>query len=91
MKNIISAVVLLGLIVFGICRFFFTDAEVSKLTALSSQHVVTCYNYHQQVYTGVSTGRVQHKDNELYFESADSHKLVEVMLGQSSSCVIEVK
>lgn len=91
MKNIIALIVALVLVVFGICRFFFTDAEVSKLTALSSQHVVTCYNFHQQIYTGVSTGRVQYKDNELYFESINSHKLVEVLLGQSSSCVIEVK
>ncbi|MBD8129001.1 hypothetical protein IFU23_05755 [Pantoea agglomerans] len=72
-----------------------TDASRSKFTAFGSPHEVQCWNYHQEIYHGISTGRVSHdkegSSDTISFEDADTHQLVEIMLGQSSTCVIKVK
>lgn len=72
-----------------------TDAERSRFGAYGSPHYVTCWNYHEQIYQGVSTGRVSHDKNgasdTISFEDKDTKELIEIMLGQSSTCVIKVK
>lgn len=71
-----------------------TDAARSKITAYGSPHDVQCWNYHQEIYKGISTGRILHDKNgssdTISFEDKESGQLVEIMLGQSSTCVIKV-
>lgn len=72
-----------------------TDASRSKFTAFGLPHEVRCWNYHQEIYHGTSTGRISHdkegSSDTISFEGSDTHQLVEIMLGQSSTCVIKVK
>mgnify|MGYP000899861471 FL=1 len=72
-----------------------TDADRSKFAAYGAPHEVQCWNYHQEIYHGVSTGRISHdkqgSSDTISFEDKDTHQLVEIMLGQSSTCVIKVK
>lgn len=85
MKKVIVAV-LLALAVTG-C----TDTTRSKWAAYGAPHDVQCWNYHQEIYHGVSTGRIQSDPHSMQFEDAETHQLVEILLGQSSTCVIKVK
>lgn len=71
-----------------------TDAARSKIAAYGAPHEIQCWNYHQEIYHGFSTGRISHDKNgssdTISFEDKDSRQLVEIMLGQSSTCVIKV-
>ncbi|WP_209732085.1 hypothetical protein [Cronobacter sakazakii] len=71
-----------------------TDAERSKLAAYGAPHEVQCWNYHQEIYKGTSTGRIMHdkqgSSDTISFEDKNTGELVEIMLGQSSTCVIKV-
>ena len=68
-----------------------TDTTRSKWAAYGSPHEVQCWNYHQEIYHGVSTGRIQSDAHGMSFEDNQTHELVEILLGQSSTCVIKVK
>lgn len=68
-----------------------TDATVSQVLSYGSPHQITCYNFSTVIYDGVSTGRVKEETDSLAFEDELTRKLVEIRLGQSSSCVIRVK
>lgn len=89
MKKLFVVILLAGLM--GGC----TDASRSQFTAFGKSHEIQCWNYHQEIYKGTSTGRVNHdkegSSDTISFEDKDSHQLVEIMLGQSSTCVIKVQ
>lgn len=90
MTAFLAAALALGAISLAGC----TDAERSKIAAYGAPHEVQCWNYHQEIYHGVSTGRIGHDKNgssdTISFEDKESRQLVEIMLGQSSTCVIKV-
>jgi hypothetical protein len=71
-----------------------TDATQAGFAAYGSPHEITCWNYHQQIYHGFSTGRISHdkqgSSDTISFENRETRKLDEIMLGQSSTCVIRV-
>lgn len=67
-----------------------TDATQSQIAGYGSPHQVTCYNYSTVIYDGVSTGRVKDETDSIAFEDGATRKLVEIRLGQSTSCVIRV-
>lgn len=68
-----------------------TDATQSQIASYGSPHAVICYNYSTVIYDGVSTGRVKDDADSVVFEDRATMKLVEIKLGQSSSCVIRVE
>lgn len=68
-----------------------TDATQSQIASYGSPHKVTCYNFSTIIYDGVSTGRVKDDADSVVFEDRETMKLVEIKLGQSTSCVIRVE
>lgn len=85
MKKVLLAA--LAVLALGGC----TDATQSQIASYGSPHQVTCYNYSTVIYEGVSTGRVKDDADSVVFEDRATMKLVEIKLGQSSSCVIRVE
>ena len=87
--------IILGIALVGSVLCGCTDSTRSSLSAYGSPHYVTCYQRDTVIYKGVSTGRISYDkeggDTTLSFESKDTHELVEILLGQSSSCIVKVK
>ena len=82
---------LIALALCSMALFGCTDATQSQLSSYGSPHKVICYNYSTVIYDGVSTGRVKDDADSVVFEDRATMKLVEIKLGQSSSCVVRVE
>ena len=64
-----------------------TDAYVSKVTSLGSEHSIKCYSGERLIYEGTSTGKVasESQSDGYFFTEKGTGKLMQV----SGNCVIE--
>lgn len=68
-----------------------TDTTKASISAYGNPHYLVCYNYTQKIYEGTSTGRISYDEHSISFEDKNTHELVEIILGQSSTCISKVK